>query len=293
MPKKVVSKAYIKIILALFIWSTWGIVIKIMVMPPWQVIFFSSLFSLPVLLLVAGRHPSATQRLIPDLKENFWQILFLAICLLLNLYFYFQALRHTTIANAVFSHYTAPIFVALLAPLILHEKFDRWTGIALIVSISGLFLMLFPHLQFLLDKQTTRGIVYGVISGMAYAMTLIIAKGLTRGIPPLSIAFWQGIFIVVILAPMVVLEPLSAPLMNWMILILLGLFHCSLASLIYVSGLTLVKAQYVAIIGYLEPVSAVILGMVFLQDIPSLLAAGGGILIFAAGFMVIWQGRNL
>lgn len=291
MLNKEVNKAYLKIILALLMWSTWGIVIKIMVMPPWQVIFFSSLFSLPVLFLVARFHPSAAQRLIPDLKENFWQIVLLAIFLLLNLYFYFLALRHTSIANAVFSHYTAPIFVAVLAPLILHEKFDRWTGIALPVSLGGLFLMLSPHLQLLLDKQVIGGIAFGITSGLAYALTLIIAKGLTRGLPPLSIAFWQGIFIVVILAPIVAVQPLSAPPLDWIILIVLGLVHCSLAPLMYVSGLTTVRAQHVAIIGYLEPVSTVILGMVFLRDIPYPVTALGGILIFVAGFLVIWRGR--
>jgi drug/metabolite transporter (DMT)-like permease len=273
-------------------WSTWGIVIKIMVMPPWQVIFFSSLFSLPVLFLVARFYPSAAQHLMPDLRENFWQILLLAICLLLNLYFYFLALRHTSIPNAVFSHYTAPIFVALLAPLILHEKFDRWTGIALSVSLVGLFLMLSPHLQLSLNKQATGGIVFGVISGLAYAVTLIIAKGLTRELTPISIAFWQGTFIVVILAPIVVVQPLSAPPLDWMILVLLGFIHCSLAPLMYVSGLTTVMAQHVAIIGYLEPVSTVIMGMMFLRDIPSLTTAFGGVLIFAAGFLIIWQGRT-
>lgn len=261
-------------------------------MPPWQVIFFSSLFSLPVLYVVARHHPSAAQRLIPDLRENFWQILLLALCLLLNLYFYFLALRHTSIANAVFSHYTAPIFVALLAPFILHEKFDRWTGIALPVSIAGLFLMLSPHLQFSLDKQAAGGIAFGIVSGLAYAMTLIIAKGLTRGLPPLSISFWQGFFIVAILSPIVVAQPLSAPPLDWLILVLLGFIHCSLAPLIYVSGLTTVMAQHVAIIGYLEPVSTVIMGMLFLRDIPSLLTAFGGVLIFVAGFLVIWQGRT-
>ena len=291
MLNKAVNKAYIKVILALLMWSTWGIVIKIMVMPPWQVIFFSSLFSLPVLFLVARYHSSAAKRLIPDLKENFWQILLLAICLLLNLYFYFLALRHTIIANAVFSHYTAPIFVALLAPLILHEKFDRWTGIALPVSLAGLFLMLSPHLQLLLDKQVMGGIAFGVVSGLAYAITLIVAKRLTKGLPPLSIAFWQGVLIVVLLTPIVIVHPLSAPPMDWVILVLLGLIHCSLAPLMYVSGLTTVMAQHVAIIGYLEPVSAVMMGMVFLRDIPSLITVFGGVLIFAAGFLVIWQGR--
>jgi len=289
---KGVNKAYVKIILALFMWSSWGVIIKILVISPWQVIFFSSLFSLPVLYLAARFYRSAAQRLIPDVRKNFWHILLLAVFLLLNLYFYFLSLRHTSIANAVFSHYTAPIFVALLAPIILHEKFDRWTGIALPLSLAGLFLMLSPHLQLLTDKQAARGIAFGVISGLAYAMTLIIAKGLTRGLPPLSIAFWQGIFIVVMLLPIVARLPLAVPFSNWMILIALGLIHCSLAPLMYVSGLTAVRAQHVAIIGYLEPVSTVMMGMVMLRDIPSLLTAGGGMLIFAAGFLVIWQGGS-
>jgi len=268
------------------------VIIKIMVISPWQVIFFSSLFSLPVLYLAARFYRSAAQRLVPDVRKNFWHILLLAVFLLLNLYFYFLSLRHTTIANAVFSHYTAPVFVALLAPIILHEKFDRWTGIALPLSLAGLFLMLSPHLQLQLDRQATRGIVFGIISGLAYAMTLIIAKGLTRGLPPLSIAFWQGIFIVVMLLPIVARLPLAVPFSNWMILVVLGLIHCSLAPLMYVSGLTAVRAQHVAIIGYLEPVSTVMMGMVLLRDIPSPLTAVGGMLIFTAGFLVIWQGGS-
>ncbi|GAI06661.1 unnamed protein product, partial [marine sediment metagenome] len=42
------------------------------------------------------------------------------------------------IANAVLLNYTAPIFVALLAPLFLKEKLEKSTLLALAISVAGI-----------------------------------------------------------------------------------------------------------------------------------------------------------
>jgi drug/metabolite transporter (DMT)-like permease len=71
---------------------------------------------------------------------------------------------------------------------------------------------------------------------------------------------------------------------------LLGLLHCSIAPLLYVGALRQVKAQHAAIIGYLEPVGTIIMGILILKEIPPAVVFAGGILIFSAGLLVVTRG---
>lgn len=240
--------------------------------------------------------PAASARLLADLGSSWKLISVLACCLLLNLFFYFTAIRMTSIANAVFTHYTAPIFVALLAPLTIAEPVDRLTVAALLLSLAGLFLLLFPGLDMPLSRRDQLGIAAGVMSGLTYAFTLLTAKRLTGVIPPLSIAFWQGVFMVAIMLPVLAVSGGDGiyPALSsfWYVFLLLGLLHCSVAPLLYVDALRRVKAQHAAIIGYLEPVGTIALGILVLKETPPAVVFAGGTLILGAGLLIITRGER-
>jgi drug/metabolite transporter (DMT)-like permease len=256
------------------------------------VICFSTLYSLPVLWFAGKKMSVGRLRLWNDLGSSWKLIALLAGCLLLNLYFYFTAIRMTSIANAVFTHYTAPIFVALLAPLTIAEPIDRYTIAALLLSLGGLFLLLFPGLDMPFTRRDQLGIGAGLMSGLTYACTLLTAKRLTGEIPPLSIAFWQGVFMVAIMLPILLISGAGITALRsfWFTFMLLGLLHCSIAPLLYVGALRQVKAQHAAIIGYLEPVGTIIMGILILKEIPPAVVFAGGILIFSAGLLVVTRG---
>ncbi len=211
----------------------------------------------------------------------------LALSLLLNNYFYFAAFNQTSIAIAVFTHYTAPLFVAFLAPLLLSEKFEIRLLIPLIIALVGLATILAPDWHSNLSVDDATGAFYGVASGLAYAFTLIFAKRLTTKISPLSLVFWQGVFILIIILPFFTLNPLFIiSVSSWLLLIGLGISHCSLAPLLYLSGLKHIKAQHAAIIGYLEPLSAVFLGLLLVHEAPSGATLLGGALILFSGALI-------
>ncbi len=159
--------------------------------------------------------------------------------------------------------------------------------VPLIIASFGLAAILAPDWHFNLSAADATGSLYGIASGLAYAFTLVFAKRLTTLISPLSLVFWQGFFILIILSPFFTLNPLFAmPTSSWLLLIGLGITHCSLAPLLYLSGLKHIKAQHAAILGYLEPLSAVFLGLLLVHEAPSGSTWLGGALILFSGALI-------
>jgi len=65
----------------------------------------------------------------------------LGLLLALGWVFLFEAMKLIPIGNAVLLNYTAPVFVALLSPVILKEKIMRATLYALALSVVGILLI--------------------------------------------------------------------------------------------------------------------------------------------------------
>jgi S-adenosylmethionine uptake transporter len=69
------------------------------------------------------------------------------VLLLLSLTSYFHALTLLPLAQAVAMSYTAPIFISLLAMLVLHERPSRWLWLALGLGLAGAAVALWPELD--------------------------------------------------------------------------------------------------------------------------------------------------
>ncbi len=223
----------------------------------------------------------------PEIRGQIAVIALLAFFLLVNNFFYFAAFNRTSIAIGVFTHYTAPLFVALLAPLLLGETFDARIVPPLLLALVGLLAILFPGFNFKLLAKDFTGALCGLASGLFYAFTLITAKHLTGKTSLTAIIAGQNLFIVLFLLPFFIFNHnLSFSLMDWLLLAGLGIALCGLAPFSYLSGLRHIKAQHVAIIGYLEPLSAVALGLLVSRRPPSLSIWFGGAAILISGGLV-------
>jgi len=297
-------------------------------LPSLQTLFYTTLFSLPPIILIRLMATSSPKNLLSALQDIFRTkkqdlkirkcsdkstclraektrlgcgscscireiiaqksvIALLALCLLLNNYFYFAAFNRTSIAVAVFTHYTAPLFVALLAPFFLQERFDTRTIPPLILALAGLATILFPSGQLTLARPDLVGALCGTASGLAYAGTLITAKHLVARLDSVALILGQNLFILLFLAPFEFLSrPVPIPGSAWLLLLLLGVVLCTLAPLFYLSGLKHLKAQHTAVIGYLEPLAAVLLGLLLTGSSPDLTVWLGGGAILIAGISI-------
>jgi len=245
--------------------------------------FFRALFGFLFLcaLTIASREPvrqalnrDTIRRLVP---------LGLAVSATVILYTY--AVQHTTAANAVLLVNSAPIYVAVLAPLLLGEPRARHTWFSLALAFTGMALM--TDLA-RLDVQSgeVTGILAAALSGVGYGMAMLISRSLRGRISGLTQNLWSNGTIVLVLFPWALRAPGAAVASNLHLLIPLGIFSLGLSYLLYFQGLQRISAQQVSIVSLAEPVFGVLMGVIFFAEIPNALGWIGAALILASILLI-------
>jgi drug/metabolite transporter (DMT)-like permease len=279
---------YIKIITAILIWSSLGIFIRKIELPNQCIIFYSALVAGVVQFMVLMASGIIKEERKKDSGARSALFLVLSpVCFIANTMLFYFAFRNTTIANAVLTHYTAPIFVAIMAPLLLKEKIKGTTWAAITLSSLGLWFILDgknPFAGISAGSRESLGIIAGAMSGLAYAFLILIVKRVASVYSSLFIIFIQNGITSIILLPFVYAVPLPAQAIPY--LLVMGIFHSTIAPLLYVQGFRSAKANEAAILGYFEPVGAIILAFVFLHEVPGIEALLGGALILYSGYMI-------
>jgi len=203
----------------------------------------------------------------------------------LSIYFYYLALERTTIANAMLLVYTAPIFSVVLSSVFLHEKIERKTILAIIISFIGVFIVSNPS-QLRFNPQQFYGSFFALLGGFFYSAMAISSKLLTHKTTPLYSAFWQ--YFLIIIFSFVFALPIQIVLIkkNILPLLYLGWAAGGLAFLLYMRGIKKVKGQIIQVITMLEIFIGSVSGVVLLNEKLSLRTIIGGILILLSIFIV-------
>ncbi len=272
--------ASIYILLAIFLWSSLGVVVRQSGVEIHILMFYSVIVALIVQGIILSR--KGYRKEIPTINKLKYPMI-LGVFSLLNTFTYFYAFKHTTIANAVLTHYTAPVIVAFLAPFFLREIITRRIIVVIVIASIGLWIMLDG---FSFKEGQMAGIMAGLVSGLTYAIIIIFVRINARNFNPLVLAFFSNAVIAILLAPFIRELPLNA---LWSFL-LMGIVHSTIAPILYYKGLQRVTANRAAVLGYLEPVSAIIFSMLFLNEQPGINSIIGGMLIIFSGYLTLKGG---
>lgn len=280
---------HVKIITAILIWSSLGIFIRKIDLPNHCIIFYASAIAgaLQFILLTSSGLLRKDKYSAGGRRGALFLVL-LPVCFIANSMLFYFAFRNTTIGNAVLTHYTAPVFVALLAPLLLKEKISKTTWTAIILSSAGLWLVLGGKASVRQTFHTGNehlGIIAGAFSGLAYAFLILIIRRIAALYSSLFITFIQNGIVALVLLPFVFRVPVSLETLSY--LITMGIVHSTVAPLLYVQGFKSVKANEAAILGYFEPVAAIILAFIVLHEVPGITALIGGALILFSGYLIL------
>jgi len=280
---------YIKIITAILIWSSLGIFVRKVEIPLLALVFYPAAISGLLQLILLSSTGNMKQTLKAESsRHRFLLFIFIPACTFFNTFLFYFAFTHTSIANAVLSHYTCPIFVALMAPIFLKEQSHKTTWIAILLSSLGLWFMLWmPESQEMMPMGAGEryGIIAGACSGIAYACLILMLRTLASKYMSLVIIFIQNSMIAIFLLPFVL--NISVPPQSLPYLIAIGILHSTIAPFLYTQGFKSVKANEAAILGYFEPLGATILAFIFLHETPGITALIGGSLILISGYMVL------
>lgn len=201
---------------------------------------------------------------------------------------FFEAVKRGSVALAVLSFFTAPLFLAVLAPLFLPERLSNVALGAFVPGGIGLALVALAG-----DGGGSFGwvaLACGIGSAITFAVLVVLSKRLLHArVEPLTVAFWDCLSGGLVLVPALgfVGPVLPRGTGDWAAVLLLGVVFTGLSTLVYATLLRHATAQAAGILTFLEPVSAVGLAWVVLDQPLGAQALFGGVLVVCAGIAVV------
>ncbi|MEA2308487.1 MAG: hypothetical protein QOG41_982 [Thermoleophilaceae bacterium] len=263
-------------------WGGIGVVVRELDMPPLAIAFYQELQGVAVAAVVAlVWRPAALRPPRPA-------VVALGVVLALHFACLYGAIGETSVASAVLVTYSAPIMIAMLAPALLREHISRVTVVALGVSAAGVAVISFAGSDGG-GAVHAAGIALALGAAVTYALFIVLLKRWTADVNPLTVVMWQAAAAALVLSPAAVAGGYSLGARELGYLALLGVAITGVTGVIYVLALRHVPATTAGILGYLEPLSAVVLAAAFLGENPTAWVIVGGAAIVAAGVIVVLE----
>ncbi|MCD4685121.1 MAG: EamA family transporter [Anaerolineae bacterium] len=245
--------------------------------------FFRALFGFLFLALLVIRWREPVQ--FAQYRDVMPRLVLLGVVVSLTVLQYTYAVQHTSAANAAILVNSAPIYVALLAPLLLGEPRAPLTWISIGIACVGMVLLADPR-SLHIDSSEMGGLLAGAGSGLTYGVVMLISRSLRGRVTGLTQNLWSNGIIVIITLPWALQADAGAVLDNVHVLIPLGVFSLGLSYWLYFLGLARVSAQVVSIASLSEPVFGVLMGLLFFAEVPNALGWIGGVLILSSVILI-------
>lgn len=280
------TKAKVKVIAAMLIFGTIGLFVKNIDLTSSEIALYRGFFGSLFLLLVLGLKKERLSW--EKSKENAGILFYSGTAIGLNWILLFEAYRYTTISNATLSYYMAPLFVVLASPFILKEKLTVLKTSCVFLALIGMYFIVEKGGMNGSGYNHTLGIAYGIGAALLYASVILATKFL-KNMASLETTIIQLMTASLVLAPYVFfkegLNILSISGSSLFYLLFLGIVHTGIAYALYFSAMQDLKGQTMAILSYIDPISAVILATLFLNERMTIIQIIGGFFILSAAFL--------
>ena len=252
------------------------------VLPPFQIAFFRNFFGLAFLLPLLMRSRFAVLRTKQIGLHALRGVINMAAMLM-----FFTALSISPIAKVTALGFTAPIFMAILAVIVLGERFRIYRWSAIFLGFVGMLIILRPGLVVI---DTGALLVIG--SAVLWAVAMLIIKIQSRTESSLTIVAYMGIFLGVFsIAPALwVWQPFELQTLGLMALI--GLFG-SIAQMAISESLKETDPTALMPFDFLKLIWTAIIGAWFFAEIPDMFTWIGATVIFSSGLFIAFRERSV
>lgn len=280
-------KSYLKYLVALLLFGSNGIVASRITLVSYDIVFLrtliGSLLLIAILLFTGGRaHLRHRGRSLPFLIVS-------GAAMGASWMFLYEAYQRIGVGIASLAYYCGPVIVMALSPLLFDERltWPRLLGFAAV--LCGVFLI---------DGQTLQaggdpwGLLCGALSAVMYAVMVVFNKKATaiEGLENATIQLTVSFLTVAVFVGIRQGFAIPVETTDWPWILALGLVNTGIGCYLYFSSIGGLPVQTVAICGYLEPLSAVVLSVIVLgegmqpvQVLGAVLILGGAIFGEAMG----------
>ena len=277
------ARARASLIASMCIWGTIGLLRRFLPVPSAFLAMTRGLLGAAFLLLYVRLRGKTLSR--GAVRANLASLLLSGAMIGFNWILLFEAYRYTTVAIAELCYYMAPVFILIAAPFVLHERLTLRKALCVAAALLGMTLVSGALRAGFSGAAEWRGILFGLAAAVLYAAVVLLNKRI-RGIDAYDKTIVQIGAAGVVLIPYVLLTgELSAVTFTPRVVALLliaGLVHTGVAYALYFGSMDALSAHTVALLGYLDPVLAVLFSALLLREPMSPLQALGAALILCA-----------
>ncbi len=283
-------------LVAVLLWSTGGLFIKLTSLDAYQVTFFRSLFAAVTVLIITRKD---------GLRINAFGVMCTLIYSTL-LFLFVWATKHTTAANAIFLQYTAPIYILILAPFVIGEKFHLRDLATVIFCIAGMSLFFVGDLTIGETRGNIAALGSGIFLGL-YVMLLkhpkatgqssppyqggvaaasadgvVLSSSNPQSINPVITVIYGNFLLALVTLPNGVAAIPTLTLSDFAAVAFLGIFQIGISYILFIKGVQMgTRPLDASIIGFIEPLLNPVWVFLFVNERPSNWALIGGIIIIA------------
>ena len=213
-------------------------------------------------------------------KKDYGIIFLMGFILAIHWIAFYHSIQISTVAIALLTFSTCPIFATFLEPLFFDEKIQKSDIIVAIIAFIGVAIVI-PKIDF--SDAVFWGVLEGVFSGFTFALVSILERKHVKHYSGLVISFYEQVIVFVILLPLAIfigVKPMGISQISTFILF--SIVFTLFSRLLYISGLKGVSAQTAGVITCLEPLYGAILAALIFSEIPTHRELIGGAIILSA-----------
>ncbi|MFD2043934.1 DMT family transporter [Ornithinibacillus salinisoli] len=264
------NKAFLFIIVGAALWGTIGWYVKNLYafgFTPMEVVtlrsWTSTILLIGYLLIVSPKKLKLTT--LSDIKyflgTGILSIIFFNYCM-------FTAIELSTIPVATALLYTAPAFVTILSFVLFKEQLTKVKITSLLITLIGTCFVV-GLIPLNLDALQLGSILFGLGSGIGYALYSIFSKFALKKYTSLSVTTFTFLVASIILIPFFPYHEKLSLLTDPIVLLYafgLGFLPTAFAYIIYTYGLQQTEASKASILTTIEPVVATLIGIFIFHE---------------------------
>lgn len=260
-------RARLLLVLSMLIFATIGIARRYLLIPSGMLAMLRGAIGAVVLfslLFLFGKRMD-----LRAIRKRLWRLVLGGVLIGLNWIFLFESYRYTTVAVATLCYYTAPVIVLLLSPIVLRERLTRRAVVSILLALVGIVFVSGVLSGDGFGGRDALGVLFGLLAAVLYASVILINKTVT-GVSASDRTVVELLSAAVLLFPYtLVFEDLSAlemSLPTLLLILLVGVVHTGIAYALYFGAIGALPASTVSVLSYLDPVGAILLSVVFLDE---------------------------
>lgn len=285
------GKSQLQFIIAMLIFGSIGLFVKAINMPSSVIVLMRTIIGSLFLALVILIRKQPINR--EAILNNLPVLVLAGVVLGTGWAFLFEAYRYTTVSAATLLYYCAPIVVFLLSPAIFKESltWSKMLGIA-----SAIIGMVIVNGLGIGGSNPYLGLICGIVSALLYAALMILNKfiknlsGLESTLAQLIIAAFTMTFYVLLSHES---KWSFSSRLEIFLLVTVGIVHTGIACYLYFSSMQKLPGQTIAVLSYIDPVSALFFSAIFLNERLTLFQILGALLILGGtAFSQLYQAKQ-